>query len=472
MKKIQITDLTLCDTQSDTEVCLGFKEKIAIAKQLDRMNVDCIDFGKINNPKTDPLLIETVAPLLKHSAISLTIGLEQTENEIVCKAVAAAKNPRLKLSVPVSTVGMEYLSHKKPSVMTELAGNVIRDCAEKVPYIEFCAEDASRAEHDFLISIIKTAIDAGASQITLCDSACAMLPSETSRFISDIINEIPEIKDKCLTYVCPDRIHMAVAGSFAAVEAGACGIKTCASGDKYASLLAVSEFLRSRGDSMGITSSLDCTVVSTSIKNINHTIKYKTDIFAEKSENSEAVDESNISLDKSDDITSVSSAVKKLGYDLSPEDEAKVFEAFVRVAEKKKVNARELEAIVATSAMQVPSTYRLVSFLTNSGNVISASAHICLEKDGVKCEGITVGDGPIDASFMAIEQIVGHHYELDDFQIQSVTEGHEAMGNALVRLRSGGKIYSGNGISTDIIGASIHAYLNALNKIIYEEAEK
>ena len=142
------------------------------------------------------------------------------------------------------------------------------------------------------------------------------------------------------------------------------------------------------------------------------------------------------------------------------------------MAEKKKVNARELEAIVATSAMQVPSTYRLVSYLTNSGNVISASAHICLEKDGEKYEGITVGDGPIDASFMAIEQIIGHHYELDDFQIQSVTEGHEAMGNALVRLRSGGKIYSGNGISTDIIGASIHAYLNALNKIIYEEAER
>ena len=118
----------------------------------------------------------------------------------------------------------------------------------------------------------------------------------------------------------------------------------------------------------------------------------------------------------------------------------------------------------------MPPTYRLVSYLTNSGNIINASAHIKLEKDGKILEGITIGDGPIDAAFMTIEQIIGHHYELDDFQIQSVTEGHEAMGNALVRLRSGGKIYSGNGISTDIIGASIRAYLNALNKIVYEEA--
>ena len=86
-------------------------------------------------------------------------------------------------------------------------------------------------------------------------------------------------------------------------------------------------------------------------------------------------------------------------------------------------------------------------------------------------EGIYVGDGPIDASFLAIEQIVGHHYELDDFQIQAVTEGREAMGETVVKLRSGGKLYSGRGISTDIIGASILSYINALNKIVYEEEE-
>ena len=101
--------------------------------------------------------------------------------------------------------------------------------------------------------------------------------------------------------------------------------------------------------------------------------------------------------------------------------------------------------------------------------MISASANLQMEKNGQPVSGICVGDGPIDAAFLAIEQIAGRHYELDDFQIQAVTEGREAMGSALVRLRSGGKLYSGNGISTDIIGASIKAYLNALNKIVYEE---
>ena len=162
--------------------------------------------------------------------------------------------------------------------------------------------------------------------------------------------------------------------------------------------------------------------------------------------------------------------VRQLGYDLTEEDNARVFEAFKRVAVKKHfVGTRELDAIVASTALQVPSTYRLESYVINSGNVIMATANITLERDGNKVRGISVGDGPIDAAFLAIEQIIGHHYELDDFQIQAVTEGREAMGSALVKLRSGGRLYSGSGISTDIIGASIRAYISALNKIVYEE---
>ena len=168
-------------------------------------------------------------------------------------------------------------------------------------------------------------------------------------------------------------------------------------------------------------------------------------------------------------VSTVSAAVRKLGYDLSEEDDERVFEAFRRVAAKKPVGAKELDAIVASSALQVPATYKLISYVINSGNVITASAHIELEKDGEKLSGIALGDGPIDAAFLAVEKILGHHFELDDFQIQAVTEGREAMGSALVKLRDNGKLYSGNGISTDIIGAAVRAYINALNKIVYGE---
>ena len=174
-------------------------------------------------------------------------------------------------------------------------------------------------------------------------------------------------------------------------------------------------------------------------------------------------------LTEGDGIEKLNEEITKLGYTLSHDDLSAVYEEFLRISKKKKIRAKELEAIIATTALQVPPAYKLISYVINSGNIISSMANIKLEKDGKALEGVCVGDGPIDAAFKAIEQIIGHHYELDDFQIQSVTEGREAVGSALVKLRSEGKLYSGQGISTDIIGASIRAYINALNKIVYGE---
>ena len=175
-------------------------------------------------------------------------------------------------------------------------------------------------------------------------------------------------------------------------------------------------------------------------------------------------------LTEESDISEVGQVLKRMGYTLSDDDIAKVYEAFLFTAKKKKVSSKDLEAIVATEALQVPPTYKLVSFVVNSGNVINPTANIILEKQGKRYTGLSSGDGPIDAALLALEQIIGCHYELDDFQIQAVTEGREAMGEALIKLRADGKLYSGRGISTDIIGATIRAYVNALNKIVYGEA--
>ena len=183
-------------------------------------------------------------------------------------------------------------------------------------------------------------------------------------------------------------------------------------------------------------------------------------------------DDGSIVLTGHDDLSAVMKAASRLGYDLSEDDGVKVYEAFRAIADKKEqVTAKELDAIVAAAAMQVPPSYVLDTYVITSGNTISSTAHLRLSKDGQMIEGVCIGDGPIDAAFLAIESITGRHYELDDFQIQAVTEGREAMGQAVVKLRSEGKVYSGRGISTDIVGASIRAYINALNKIVYEEEE-
>jgi 2-isopropylmalate synthase len=316
---------------------------------------------------------------------------------------------------------------------------------------------------------LNTAAKAGATHITLCDNAGHMLPDEAAAFVGTTLSMLEGRESLAVTVAFPDVRHLSVACAVAALQAGADGVRCAVGNPDCSDVYPLSEILRERGESLKLTCSLSTTELRSCMAKIESIIRPATAV-AGAATTGVSVENEAISLDKNDDCVTVARAVRKLGYDLSPEDEAHVFAAFVRVAEKKTVNARELEAIIASTALQVPPTYHLVGYLTTSGNTTSSSAHIQLEKDGRRLEGITIGDGPIDAAFMAIEHIIGHHYELDDFQIQSVTQGHEAMGNALVRLRNGGKIYSGSGISTDIIGASIRAYLNALNKIVYEEA--
>ena len=223
--------------------------------------------------------------------------------------------------------------------------------------------------------------------------------------------------------------------------------------------------IKNCGDTCGFSSSIKNTELNRIVKQIVRITGGKTDTAAPT-----AAEQSGITLDGSDGKDAVVSAAASLGYDLSDEDAEKVYEEFRRVAAKKRVGAKELEVIITSTAMQAPPTYTLVNYVINNGNIISASAQVTLERDGKRTTGISIGDGPIDAAFLALEQIIGSRYELEDFKIETVTEGKESIGSALVKLRFSGKLYSGNGISTDIIGASIRAYINAVNKIAYEEA--
>lgn len=462
MKKIKISDMTLCMCNAN----LSFKEKIEIARQLENLHADCIEIPAIENVRIDTLFVRTVSAFVKNSVLCVAAGMQPESVEAAAAALSAAEKPRIQIRLPVSTVGMEYDCHRKPPAMLELIETLVHAAHEKCAEVEFCALDATRAEQEFLDQAIHTAISAGANVITIADNAAEMLPDDFAAFVSAIPARIPALSTLLFGVACENKNAMAAACSVMAAKAGANLIKTAIGGD-MASFEAVAGIFKNCGEKNGLASAVKYTQLNRGARQIAWILG------ASKEEHTaftslEGIDR--VGLDKDDDPSVVIDAVRKLGYDLSDEDYGKVCEEFRRVAEKKTVTARELDAIVASVALQVPPTYKLISYVINNGNIISASAQIKLQKDGGELDGIGMGDGPIDASFRTIEQIIGHHYELDDFQIQSVTEGREAMGSALVRLRNNGKLYSGNGISTDIIGASIRAYLNALNKIVYEEA--
>ena len=469
MNTIKIIDMSLREPGQRKAASMSFKEKLEVARTLDRLKLDTIELPAIGAAKADQLSNKTIASMVS-TALSAAVEIGCGMVEETWESIRTARHPQLNLLVPVSTVQMEYTCHKKAPAMLELIQDQVKLCRFFCENVEFSAVDATRAETDFLYEAVKTAVAAGANRVTLCDSAGIFLPDEFAAFVTGLKENVPEMENVELYVQVSDEMGMGIACAAAALSAGANGVKCTAVPAGYPTLDQVATLVQKKGADMDIAASLKTT-------DLQRTISQLSRILApvEESESSfrdvALGDVAGVTLDANDTITDVIAVVQQMGDDLSEEDNAKVYEAFLRVANKKHfVGTRELDAIIASTAMQVPTSFRIDNYVINSGNVITATANLLLEKDGEKLRGVGVGDGPIDAAFDAIEQIIGHHYELDDFQIQTVTEGRDAMGSALVKLRADGKVYSGSGISTDIIGASIRAYISALNKIVYDEA--
>ena len=469
MEQIRISDITM--KQTGKEFSLSFKEKLEIPKLLDKLEVSVIELEGIEQPKIDALRIKSVASTVKNSIVAVPVALSADSVTATWNALKEAKHPRLQVFASVSPVQMEYLFHKKPAAMLAAIKETIKACSAKTSDVEFIADDATRSDSAFLYQAIETAINAGAKTITICDATGAILPDEFGTFIDGIYENVPALKDVVLGVSCSNELAMADACAIESIKHGVREIKAAAYQVNQISLPHVSRLLATKGEAFGVRSFVRTVEMKRIIKQIEwmcQTSRSKNSPF----DNGVQDDIEDMSLTNRDNMTTVLKAVEKLGYDLSEEDGAKVWEAFQVIAARKDViSSKELDTIVASAAMQVPATYVLHTYNITASNIASSMAHMKLEKNDTVLEGIALGDGPVDAAFLAIENIIGCHYELDDFQIRSVTEGREAMGETVVKLRSNGKLYSGRGTSTDIVGSSIQAYISALNKIVYEEAD-
>ena len=469
MKTIKLIDMTLREVNALREGALTFKERLEIARGLDRLKVDGIELAPVDGGKADQLAGKTIAAMVS-TALTATVEIAADSVGETWESVRGARQPRLNLLAPLSPALMEYSCHKKAPAMLALIGAQVKQARSLCENVEFSAVDATRAELQFLCQAIAAAIEAGANRVTLCDTAGILMPDEFAAFVKGVREGVPALGGVELLVQVSDGMSMGMACAAAAIaSAGADGMKCVAVPAGYPTLQQAARFVEVKGAALDIASNLRTTELARVSGQLNRLLQPRE--ASESAFSNLAVGETaGVCLDANDEIGEVIKVVRQLGYDLSEEDNAKVYEAFRRVADRKHfVGTRELDAIVASTALQVPGTYRIDNFVINSGSLIAATANILLDKGGEKLRGVGVGDGPIDAAFLAIEQIIGHHYELDDFQIQTVTEGRDAMGSALVKLRAGGRVDSGNGISTDIIGASIRAYISALNKIVYEE---
>ncbi len=468
MKQIKITDVSLYEAQKKGERAYSFKEQIELAKVLDKLNVDCIKLSPIVSLKADTTAIRTLATVVKGSTLALPCASLSTDAiDAAWNAIQGAKKSALVICAPTSVVQMEYFFHNKPDKMVDAIVSAITYAKTLTPNVIFEAQDATRSEVPFLCRVLQSATEAGATSVILCDASSTLLPDAFSAWVKEVYAAYPALSEVNVSIQCANDLSMASACAIGALCAGANGVCVSAlSADSAPSLESIAEILRRCGDGCKMQSNIAITQLQRSLQQLQLLLRRAG---ARPASTSEGGDFEHLELDAHSDIATVTSAVRELGYDLAEEDLSKVYASVCDVAKQKTVGAKELDAIIASVALQVPPTYILESYVINSGSAISATAALRMTKNGEALSAVCAGHGPIDAAFAAIDSVIGHHYELDDFQIQSVTEGSEAIGSALVRLRADGKLYSGSGISTDIIGASISAYVNAINKIAYEE---
>ncbi|MBQ0084411.1 MAG: hypothetical protein KBS52_06585 [Clostridiales bacterium] len=468
MKKILISDITLgtCAAEKNS---FTFREKIEVAKQLDKLCVSVIELGTMSGNTADNLLIKSVASSVTESTVAVSAGFDTEAIKNIWSALKEAKHPRLQICGAVSTARMEYVYHKKLDAMAETVTKAVAYCKTLCNDVEFIAEDATRADFDFLCRIISDVIKSGAATVTICDTAGIMLPDEFGAFIEKLYGAIPELNNISVGVNCSDVLLVANAASVAAIMKGANEIKVSALEADTVSLNALIKLLVTKSDMLGVVTDVKITEINRILKAIQK-LGNKTSAKNSPFEDGVRTYPEDMVFTANDSINEIVKGCEFLGYTLDDTDKMRIWKAFNEIAQRiTSVSIGELEAIIASEAMQVPATYTLENFVVTTGNAIDILAHVKLKRGDKILDGLSLGDGPIDAAFLAIEKITGHHYELDDFKIQAITEGREAMGQTIVKLRSGGKVYAGKGISTDIIGSGVAAYVNALNKIIYEE---
>ncbi len=469
MREVKIVDISLRESEQLFPSGLSFKQKIEMAKLLEKLKIDTVETGFVTEAAADGVLVRTLSTMLENCFICVPVSLDKSGIQRASTALAKAKKARLNLIVPTSTVQMEYVSRLKADNVLGQVRETVELCASLCPNVEFTAEDATRSETDFLCAVIDTAIAAGAKIITLCDATGEKTPDEITAFINTVRQKVPALKGVILSLHLRDNLGLATASALAAAACGVQQLKVTSSlNSGHLSLEQFLNALKVRGEALDMTCGANVTALFRTCRQLEAiTGASRSGRFALAADEVGVPEQEELKADA--DMSTVRKRIELLGYDVSDDDLNEIYRVFKEISRSKKVVNRDLEALVAETAGQVAPTYQLDNYVINSGNAITATAFIRVLKDGVPFQAISIGDGPIDAAFLTIEQLVNRRFELDEFQIQAVTEGREAMGDAIVKIRYNGKLYSGRGLSTDIVGASIRAYLSAVNKIVNEE---
>ncbi|KNF09999.1 2-isopropylmalate synthase LeuA [Gottschalkia purinilytica] len=499
-KKIKIFDTTLRDGEQSPGCTMNLKEKLVLAKQLEALNVDIIESGFAIASPGDFESVKTIAQNIKNCTVASLARALPKDIDRAWEALQYASNPRIHTFIATSDIHMKYKLRMSPEEVLERAVSMVKYAKKYCSDIEFSAEDASRTNLDFLCKVVEEVIKAGATVVNIPDTVGYTTPDEFFKIINHLKLNVPNIDKIDISVHCHNDLGMAVANSLAAVRAGATQVECTINGiGERAGNAALEEVV------MGLNTRKDFFNADTNIitKEITKSSRLLTSItgvgvqpnkaivganafahesgihqhgmLAERSTyeimtpESVGLSTNKMVLGKHSGRHAFEDRLKTLGFNLSKEDLDAAFEQFKILVDKKKtVYDKDLEAIITKESISIPQIYSLKNFVINSGSSITATASVALLNEDKLTEEVATGDGPIDASYNAINKIVNIPFVLEDYSLGSVTEGEDSQGEAVVKINKDGKSFTGRGLNTDVIASSIEAYLDAINKMISE----
>jgi len=500
--RIIILDTTLRDGEQTPGVNLNLSEKLEIAKQLEALGVDIIEAGF---PASSPGDFEAVRAVSQNVGCAVAAFCRCVGDDIQkgWQAVKYSKKPRLHVFIATSEIHMQYKLKMTKEEVLKRAIDCIRLAKSLCEDVEFSCEDASRSSPEFLYQVLERAIDAGATTVNIPDTVGYAMPDEFGALIGGIAKNVPNIAKAVISVHCHDDLGLAAANTLSAIGNGARQIETTVNGiGERAGNCSVEEVvmaIETRAKYFNISHGIDTTKIYRASKRVSKLTGvpisiYKSVVgrnaFAHESgihqhgvmanpmtyeimtPQSVGKTESTMVLGKLSGRHAFVDRLEAMGYSLSQDEIDNAFARFKDLADKKKnITDSDLDAI-AGSIANIPEYYTLDNFQIQSGNKMHAMASVVLLHKNEKFMEAAIGDGPIDAAYNAIARIVGGEWPLKSYEIDAVTEGMDALGEVIVRILHDGELHIGRGISTDVIDASIRAYVNAINRAMAKLARK
>ena len=495
---IKIFDTTMRDGEQSPGASMNIEEKIKIAQALETLGVDIIEAGFPAASKGDFNAVKEISSIIKKSQVCALSRASQNDIQSAADALKDAAQPRIHTFISTSELHMKHKLQLDPDQVYQKVIDSVSFARNLCDDVEWSCEDGTRTNLDFMCKTVEAAIKNGASTINIPDTVGYSVPEEFTHIITHLINNVPNIDKVTLSTHCHNDLGLAVANSLAGVKAGArqieCTINGLGERAGNAALEEVVMAIRTRNDLMPFETNIKTEQLSKTSKLVSTVtgfpVQFNKAIVGKNAFAHEAgihqdgmlknaktyeimtpesvgVSESNLVMGKHSGRHAFKQKVIELGYNVGDNAIEEAFENFKSLADKKKnLYDEDIAAIIEDQAIRVNDNISLIDLQVIAGTKGPQRATISLEIFGDTKEITSTGDGPVDAIFNGLSELIPHSAKLLLYQVHAVTEGTDAQAEVSVRLSEKGKSVVGQGSHTDTLVASAKAYINALNKLI------